>query len=121
MPLPTYPFAKESHWIEIKNKPAPGVHALIDKKSSTHSASVFSKQFTGNEFYLRDHQVHNEPVLPGTVCVEMSRVAASLGTQNQRINTIRNVIWKKPVRPHPQSRWLDGGEQPQGLPAISSN
>ncbi|MGL5742063.1 MAG: hypothetical protein ACRCXC_05695 [Legionella sp.] len=25
------------------------------------------------------------------------------------------------VRPHPQSRWLDGGEQPQGLPAISSN
>ncbi|MGL5742081.1 MAG: NUDIX domain-containing protein [Legionella sp.] len=25
------------------------------------------------------------------------------------------------VRPHPQSRWLDGGEQPQWLPAISSN
>ncbi|MGL5741222.1 MAG: hypothetical protein ACRCXC_01030 [Legionella sp.] len=25
------------------------------------------------------------------------------------------------VRPHQQSRWLDGGEQPQGLPSISAN
>ncbi|MGL5742929.1 MAG: transporter substrate-binding domain-containing protein [Legionella sp.] len=37
-----------------------------------------------------------------------------------KVNLAKYLINNK-VRPHPQSRWLDGGEQPQGLPAISSN
>ncbi|QMT59047.1 SDR family NAD(P)-dependent oxidoreductase [Legionella sp. PC997] len=96
--LPTYPFARESHWVELKSKTHQSIHPLIDENRSTFSASVFSKQFSGNEFYLHDHQLHDEAVLPGAVCLEMVRVAASLASNNQHVLTLSNIIWKKPIK-----------------------
>ncbi|MCW8444838.1 SDR family NAD(P)-dependent oxidoreductase [Fluoribacter gormanii] len=96
--LPTYPFAKESHWVELKSKSPQGMHPLIDENISTFSASVFSKQFSGNEFYLQDHRLNDEAVLPGAVCLEMVRVAASLAANNQQVITLSKITWKKPIK-----------------------
>ncbi|CAM2843986.1 polyketide synthase, type I [Legionella steigerwaltii] len=95
--LPTYPFAKESHWVEIKNNSQCDTHTLIDENISTFSASAFSKRFTGNEFYLRDHRINNEQVLPGAVCLEMVRVAANMAANNQQVTTLSKITWKKPI------------------------
>ncbi|MFJ1268719.1 SDR family NAD(P)-dependent oxidoreductase [Legionella lytica] len=97
--LPSYPFAQESYWLEQKSKTRPGIHPLIDENISTLNAPAFSKQFTGKEFYLSEHQVHNESVLPGVVCLEMARVAADLLLVNQGIVTsLRQIFWKKPIK-----------------------
>jgi acyl transferase domain-containing protein/acyl-CoA synthetase (AMP-forming)/AMP-acid ligase II len=97
--LPSYPFAQESHWVEKKNKARPGLHPLIDENISTLNAPAFSKQFSGNEFYLSDHQVHNESVLPGVVCLEMARAAADLLLINQGVVTsLSQIFWKKPIK-----------------------
>lgn len=97
--LPSYPFAQESHWFEKKNKARPGLHPLIDENISTLNAPAFSKQFNGNEFYLSEHQVHNESVLPGVVCLEMARVAADLLLINQGVVTnLSHIFWKKPIK-----------------------
>lgn len=98
IPLPTYPFAKESHWVELKNKSPHRVHALIDENISTFSSSAFSKQFSGNEFYLRHHRLNDEPVLPGAVCLEMARIAANLASNNQQVTTLSKIIWKRPIK-----------------------
>lgn len=95
--LPGYPFAQESHWVESKKTPG-SMHALIDGNSSTFSGSAFQKQFTGNEFYLREHLVNNEQVLPGALCLEMVRVAAHTASNNQQVTSLSHVIWKKPIK-----------------------
>ena len=96
--LPSYPFAKESYWLERKAKPRGKLHALIDENISTLSATVFSKSFTGTEFYLREHQVNNEAVLPGVVCLEMVSTAASMALNNQAITILSDIVWKKPIK-----------------------
>ncbi|AWN72508.1 TPA: SDR family NAD(P)-dependent oxidoreductase [Legionella anisa] len=92
--LPAYPFAKESHWVQINNK----LLFKLDENISTFSASVFSKQFSGNEFYLCEHRVNDEPVLPGAVCLEMVRVAACLAANNQHVAALSHLTWKKPIK-----------------------
>ncbi|MCE0722468.1 SDR family NAD(P)-dependent oxidoreductase [Legionella resiliens] len=96
--LPAYPFAKETHWVEIKNNLYRKVHALLDENLSTFSSSIFSKQFSGKEFYLCEHRINDESVLPGAVCLEMARAAASLAASNQHAATLSNLIWKKPIK-----------------------
>ncbi|PWY57586.1 beta-ketoacyl synthase [Legionella qingyii] len=96
--LPTYPFAKETHWVELKSKSHQGMHPLIDENISTFSTSVFSKQFSGNEFYLQEHRLNDEAVLPGAVCLEMVRVAVSLASNNQHVITLSKITWQKPIK-----------------------
>ncbi|KTC82242.1 hypothetical protein Lche_0506 [Legionella cherrii] len=95
--LPSYPFAKESHWVDIKNN-AHHPHTLIDENISTFSSSAFSKRFTGNEFYLRDHLINKESVLPGAVCLEMVRIAANMAAKNQQVTTLSQIIWERPIK-----------------------
>ncbi len=122
--LPTYPFAKESHWIEKKSKARPSLHPLIDANISTLNAPAFSKQFNGNEFYLSGHQVHNESVLPGVVCLEMARVAADLLLINQGVVTnLSQILWKKPIKAADLAQSLQIHLTPQanGISFVLSN
>ncbi|KTD44289.1 SDR family NAD(P)-dependent oxidoreductase [Legionella parisiensis] len=101
--LPTYPFAKESHWVASKDR---FLCKLIDEQISTFPSSTFSKQFSGNEFYLCEHRIHDEPVLPGAVCLEMAQVAASLASGNQPISSLSKITWKKPIKASDWSKLL---------------
>lgn len=124
MSLPSYPFAQESHWVEKKNKTRPGLHPLLDENISTLNAPAFSKQFTGNEFYLSDHQVHNESVLPGVVCLEMARVAADLILINQGVVTsLSQIFWKKPIKAADlaQSLQIHLNPEAEGISFVLSN
>ena len=107
--LPTYPFAKERYWVEEENEEyrmknvdgARLLHPLLHQNTSDLTEQRFSSTFTGDEFFMKDHQVKGEKVLPGVAYLEMAREAVkrasgSFSDSNQRIQ-LNNVVWIRPI------------------------
>ncbi|MEU7318205.1 amino acid adenylation domain-containing protein [Streptomyces sp. NPDC007083] len=119
--LPGYPFARTRHWFAPAPAPAPGpvpartpapvsqpgaarLHpTLLDSEVSASaevSASgerVFAKTLTGAEFFLRDHVVGGEPVLPGVAYPEIARLAGELSA-GRPVRGVDGLVWAAPVR-----------------------
>ncbi|RZK98795.1 MAG: type I polyketide synthase, partial [Rubrivivax sp.] len=90
--LPTYPFARERYWLPMvaESVRANGaghqssrLHPLLHRNTSDLSEQRFSSTFTGQEFFLRDHVIQGQRVLPGVVQLALAREAVSraLGAQ----------------------------------------
>jgi polyketide synthase PksN len=106
--LPTLPFARERYWIqaqeaEINSAALPGdaIHPLLHRNTSDLTEQRFTTTFTGQEFFLTDHIVNGEPILPGVACLEMARAAVEQATavrreERSRIK-LKNVVWSRPV------------------------
>ncbi|NGO06589.1 SDR family NAD(P)-dependent oxidoreductase [Streptomyces sp. HC44] len=106
--MPTYPFQGERHWLADGTATEPSraegqaqLHPLLHVNTSTLHGQRFTSVYTGEEFFLRDHQVKGKPVLSGAACLELARaaVAASLD-EPYRVSSIRNVVWTRPVTLH---------------------
>jgi acyl transferase domain-containing protein len=96
--LPSYPFARERHWIGASTAT---LHPLVQRDASTADAQRFSSTFTGEEFYLADHVVKGSKVLPGVCYLEMIRAAVVLSGRspdagNSQV-TLKNLVWMKPL------------------------
>ena len=114
MSLPTYPFAKERYWVPRQagstsgpapaSLPAPALahtlHPLVQRNTSVLGEQRFSSIFTGKEFFLRDHVVKGERVLPGVAHLEMARaavtLASGLGDDGFGVR-LENVIFARPI------------------------
>jgi len=110
--LPTYAFAKERYWIpEIKNyvmgsvavssTHVASIHPLLHQNTSNIFGLEFSSAFTGQEFFMADHVVNNQKVLPGVAYLEMAReaveqIAKNLKKEHTRI-VLTNVVWARAV------------------------
>ncbi|MEX1830134.1 SDR family NAD(P)-dependent oxidoreductase, partial [Luteibacter sp. CQ10] len=128
-PLPTYPFARERHWLPAV---APGVataaptargvlHPLLHENVSDMTGLRFRSVFSGDEAFLRDHRVGTSPVLPAVAYLEGVREAvrltagASLGDAAACV-ALRDVTWLRPLvvdeptRVHYELAWNDQGE-----------
>jgi acyl transferase domain-containing protein/enoyl-CoA hydratase/carnithine racemase/SAM-dependent methyltransferase len=113
IPLPTYPFARDRHWIDVAangHVTAEGasvavVHPLLHRNTSDLSGQRYSSTFTGEEFFLTDHRVRSggrtlQKVLPGVAYLEMARAAmeqASPDRQTPGILELQNTLWLKPL------------------------
>ncbi|VXD25119.1 SDR family NAD(P)-dependent oxidoreductase [Planktothrix paucivesiculata] len=100
--LPTYPFAKVSHWIPTKVKPTPlftALHPLLHCNTSTLNEHKFTSTFSGEEFFLADHLVQGQKILPGVAYLEMARVAVQNATSVNDLGAIqlKNIIWQQPL------------------------
>ncbi|MEE8057880.1 MAG: SDR family NAD(P)-dependent oxidoreductase, partial [Pseudomonadales bacterium] len=112
--LPTYPFAKQQYWVpegkglktEHKAITRSILHPLVHENTSSLSEQRFSSTFTGEEFFLKDHKVQGEKVLPGVAYLEMARAAmvqaaegtsAQLNPDRQQLQ-LSNVVWVRPIR-----------------------
>jgi acyl transferase domain-containing protein/acyl carrier protein len=115
--LPTYPFAKERYWITTDSKRAPlypasvgnatvVLHPLLHRNTSDLSEQRYSSVFTGEEFFLSDHVVNGQRILPGLAHLEMARAAVELATGGQAAGDIgkqqvlwklNNVVWIRPL------------------------
>nr|5HQW_A Chain A, Putative polyketide synthase [Brevibacillus brevis NBRC 100599]5HQW_B Chain B, Putative polyketide synthase [Brevibacillus brevis NBRC 100599] len=77
------------------------LHPLLHQNTSTLSEQRYSSTFTGQEFFLRDHVVNGQKVLPGVAYLEMARVAvdmaAGVRTDNHSAIQLKNIVWAKPV------------------------
>ncbi|MBI4649859.1 polyketide synthase dehydratase domain-containing protein [Candidatus Desantisbacteria bacterium] len=103
--LPTYPFAEERYWIPEQKTPKAvndgrhhftKLHPLIDANTSTLEKHEFTVQLRGNEFYLADHIIVGNKVLPAVAYIEMARAAGEIAGK-KRVRSIRNLVWMKPL------------------------
>ncbi|GED59055.1 SDR family NAD(P)-dependent oxidoreductase [Brevibacillus formosus] len=113
IPLPTYPFAKNRYWIpESNSKSVSGkaaapfmsetvIHPLLQRNTSDFSEQRFSSTFTGQEFFLSDHVVKKQRILPGVAYLEMARAAAEQATaaltEEPAQIQLKNVVWTRPI------------------------
>ncbi|MCB0208357.1 MAG: type I polyketide synthase [Anaerolineae bacterium] len=110
--LPTYPFAKERYWLPSNGQLTLGngqfsilntqfsiepLHPLVHQNTSTLTEQRFSTVFRGNEFFLNDHQIRGEKILPGVAYLEMARAAGAMAIEHEAITEIKDVVWLKPL------------------------
>ena len=112
--LPGYPFAGERHktaWQGMVSQgmasglkvprgiPAPAGwrHPLVHENSSDIDGLRYTSTFTGKEFFLSDHLIDGQRVLPGVVYFEMAREAVELAieSRNRERSRIRESSWKE--------------------------
>ncbi|MFJ4187795.1 SDR family NAD(P)-dependent oxidoreductase [Kitasatospora sp. NPDC089509] len=81
VPLPTYPFEGRRCWMAGPDAAAApvagdgGPHPMLDRNVSDLDGLAFSSARTGTEFYLADHRVGGEPVMPAVGSLELARAA----------------------------------------------
>ncbi|WP_276736064.1 type I polyketide synthase [Bacillus sp. (in: firmicutes)] len=102
--LPTYPFEKVRYWVP-KAEGAPRskreghvLHPLLHQNVSDMSGVRFHSAFTGREFFLKDHVIKGERVLPGAALLEMVRAAVEKAAADQFPTgfSLRNIVWVRP-------------------------
>jgi len=105
---PGYPFAEQRYWIEARPESVPNqaagskhLHPLVHENVSTLQQVGFATTLTGNEFFLADHLVQGQKVLPGVAYLEMARAAATIAAgPERRAQTalrLQDVVWLRPV------------------------
>jgi polyketide synthase PksN len=121
--LPTYSFAKERYWIhEAETKASQtvsaAIHPLLQRNTSDFCEQRFSSTFTGQEFFLADHVVQGQRVLPGVAYLEMARAAVeqAAGTLEMKQTGIRlrNVVWARPISVGEQPKQVHIALSPEG-------
>uniref|UniRef100_UPI000A7E2BE3 SDR family NAD(P)-dependent oxidoreductase n=2 Tax=Streptomyces TaxID=1883 RepID=UPI000A7E2BE3 len=91
VPLPTYPFEGRRIWLDPETPSPDGpasvqaaerapraLHPLLGANVSTLAEHRYTTSLTGDEFYLADHRVNGEPIMPAVGHLEMARAAAHL-------------------------------------------
>jgi acyl transferase domain-containing protein/acyl carrier protein len=116
--LPTYPFARERYWLPAPERAAitqpskpDRLHPLIDANVSTLREQRFELRLTGAEFFLRDHRVAGQMVLPGAAYLELARAAAALA-EEAPVRTLQNLVWIQPLTMPEQPLTVRAGVYP---------
>nr|WP_243146694.1 SDR family NAD(P)-dependent oxidoreductase [Scytonema sp. UIC 10036] len=103
--LPTYPFAQKRYWIpevgisQDTKSQIVSSHPLLDGFDVRESAgvgAVFHKTLSDTDWIVSDHQVKNQPVLPGVGILEIAIAAFSSVRPNEQYD-IAKVLWLQPV------------------------
>lgn len=104
MPLPTYPFQKQRHWIER----SPESRYLLPEKEDSHpllgsaistplKQKIFQRTLTVERpAYLQDHKVRGEAVFPGAAFLEVA-IAASTDVLKVPAARLRDVAISRPL------------------------
>ncbi|KAF1018226.1 MAG: 3-ketoacyl-CoA thiolase [Burkholderia gladioli] len=121
--LPGYPFARESYWPKTRISPPvatsvpaspafPSSHSTpvvislrpmlrteLSDQARGHARACYVARFSGEEFFLRDHRVRGQAVLPGVAYLELARAAleASSGRPVPSGLQLRHVTWVQPL------------------------
>lgn len=104
VPLPSYPFKGESFPIHNKkgqesvkrSKPLEQQHPMLEK-SDMVTDNICEVFLTGNEYFIKDHVVDQQRVMPGVAYLEMSLAATKRSFPNYKVNLIKNIVWSKPL------------------------
>lgn len=106
--LPTYPFARISHWIpkaspvNILNNLMGNIedgnetlHPFRLKKLQSEKGRAYKTELEG--FYLNDHVVGNQKVLPGVAYLELAIEAAEQSQSDCKVRKLTNFVWVQPI------------------------
>ncbi|MFD1990497.1 SDR family NAD(P)-dependent oxidoreductase [Paenibacillus nicotianae] len=109
--LPTYAFEAKRYWIPNQStidsnlyaisSSAHIIHPLLHHNTSTLAQQRFTSTFTGDEFFLKDHVIKGQKILPGVAYLEMVRAsvvqAMELHKQDHSMIVFDNVTWVRPI------------------------
>ncbi|RAJ54859.1 polyketide synthase PksN, partial [Streptomyces sp. Amel2xB2] len=101
--MPTYPFQLRRYWLDMTTPAhgphvSRGLHPLVHRNTSDLSEQRYTSHFTGREFYIADHRVQGEQVVPGAALLEMARAAAVLAAGGAETDwALRQVVWSRPL------------------------
>lgn len=105
--LPTYPFAKERYWVapsRAHRKPESAgearLHPLVHVNTSDLSQQGYSTVLAGDEFFLVDHRVDGQKMLPAVAYLEMARAAIKDAMPLEQTVSgleLRHVAWAQPI------------------------
>ncbi|MFD2168921.1 SDR family NAD(P)-dependent oxidoreductase [Tumebacillus lipolyticus] len=117
--LPGYPFAEERYWVEpratgrAERVQTIALHPLIDTNESTLEEQCFQKRFHADDFYLRDHLLQGNPVLPGVVYLELARAAGEFARRNHSVIKLTGNVWLHPLTLREDAREMHISLYPQ--------
>lgn len=99
--MPTYCFEKRViKPPKVKNELQErrvALHSMVDNNVSKIQNQQFVKQFTGNEFYLKDHIIKGRSILPAAAYLEMLRASGTFSVHQGVVSQITNVVWLRPL------------------------
>jgi len=105
--IPTYPFAKERHWITDMKPTAGGepdatevavkLHPFLGRNASTFKEQKFTTRLAGDEFFIADHVIDGHHLLPGVAYLEMARAAGEIA-EERAVRRLSRIVWPKPLR-----------------------
>ncbi|MEQ1511202.1 MAG: SDR family NAD(P)-dependent oxidoreductase [Lysobacteraceae bacterium] len=97
--LPGYPFQRQRYWVTppTRIESVAALHPLIDANVSTLDEQAFSKSLRPDEFFLRDHRLGNNRILPGVAYLELAIQAGRLADPSRRVVALEDVHWLKPI------------------------
>ncbi|QNJ43592.1 SDR family NAD(P)-dependent oxidoreductase [Streptomyces buecherae] len=128
VPLPGYAFARERCWVTGPATPRPAtgaeqLHPLLHRNSSNLEGLRFSSTFTGREFFLTDHRVGGQKLLPAVAYLEMALTAVRAALPEQARDAelrVRDVVWLRPCAVADEPRTVHVSLTPgQGADAIA--
>ena len=100
--LPTYPFAKVSHWIpeQITNAPAvsPSQPAKLQPGETCSQDYSYAVQITGAESWLGLLRRQDVPQMPCSVQLEWVRSAVCVLMEKETAVTLEQVLWLAPLK-----------------------
>jgi acyl transferase domain-containing protein/tryptophanase/SAM-dependent methyltransferase len=114
---PTYPFARERHWLpgidgktmdarRDQSLASAQLHPLVHRNISTLTTQKFASRFTGREFFLADHKSKTQAVLPAVAYIELVAAAGEFsGEKNVRF--IRDMVWMTPLMVEDDAREVE--------------
>lgn len=96
--LPTYSFEKVSHWFTKTENRVIKLHPFLTRNVSDLSEQKYVCQVTGEESYLKGHELFGKKVLPASAYLEMIREAVAEACQDDDKDNliIQNVKWMEP-------------------------
>lgn len=99
--LPTYPFKRIRHWIDIKNakennSTGSKLNELVHRNTSNLKEQKYSSKFTGEEFYFKDHKIKLNNILPAAAQIEMMRFVSDNAGEFE-INNFKELVWNEPI------------------------
>ncbi len=102
--LPTYPFEKSRYWMpkglaseSVARNDVGRLHPLVHKNISTLQQQQFRTHFDGREFFLDDHRVGVDRILPAVAYIEMFRTAAALSDEASCVYRLCDLAWSTPI------------------------
>lgn len=100
--LPTYPFAKEKFWIpktkktQVTHQVLERLHPLLDQQLADGDTFLFRKCLKKTEFFVHDHVVNGQMLLPGVAYLEMARAAGEKAGLGRQL-TLKDIVWIQPI------------------------
>ncbi|WP_437616959.1 SDR family NAD(P)-dependent oxidoreductase [Sorangium sp. So ce834] len=106
VPLPAYPFARESYWLPVAGggrrtdaavETTSGRHALLERTAVNERGGEFSAVLLPSTDLVRDHVVSGQRLLPAAGAIEMVVAAAAPVRRSAPGYKIRRVTWLVPM------------------------